>query len=111
MTYAITANPQVAKEFGILEDHIFPFWDWVGGRFSVWSAVGLPIALKFGFDTFQDFLAGAQAMDQHFLQSPDHFGSDCPVAGRHIEANLATGQTHVHPLQLLCKAYGIPESL
>jgi glucose-6-phosphate isomerase len=71
ITFAITANPQVAKQFGILEDHIFPFWNWVGGRFSVWSAVGLPIALKFGFETFQDFLAGAQAMDQHFSQSPD----------------------------------------
>jgi glucose-6-phosphate isomerase len=71
MIFAITANPELAKQFGVLDDHIFPFWDWVGGRFSVWSAVGLPIALKFGFDTFQDFLAGAQAMDQHFLQSPD----------------------------------------
>jgi Fe-S oxidoreductase len=40
-------------------------------------------------------------------QQPDHFGSDCPVAGRHIEANLANGQAHIHPLELLCKAYGL----
>ena len=53
----------------------------------------------------------APVVKQIKQQNPDHFGSDCPVAGRHIEANLATGQTHVHPLQLLCKAYGIPESL
>lgn len=71
MIYAITANPKLAMHFGVLEENIFPFWDWVGGRFSVWSAVGLPIALKFGFDTYMEFLAGAQAMDQHFLHSPD----------------------------------------
>lgn len=69
--YAVTANPQLAEQFGVMEKNIFPFWDWVGGRFSVWSAVGLPIALQFGFKTFQDFLAGAHAMDQHFLESDD----------------------------------------
>lgn len=52
----------------------------------------------------------APVVKQIKQQNPDHFGSDCPVAGRHIETNLANGQTHVHPLQLLCKAYGIPES-
>jgi glucose-6-phosphate isomerase len=64
--FAVTANVPAAKEFGVEEDHIFPFWDWVGGRYSVWSAVGLPIALQYGFKTFQDFLAGAHAMDLHF---------------------------------------------
>ena len=64
--YAVTANVPVAKEFGIAEDHILPFWDWVGGRYSVWSAVGLPIALQYGFKTFEEFLAGAHAMDLHF---------------------------------------------
>ncbi|MDZ4058369.1 MAG: glucose-6-phosphate isomerase, partial [Polynucleobacter sp.] len=49
---------------------IFPFWDWVGGRYSVWSAVGLPIALQYGFKTFQQFLAGAEAMDLHFRNAP-----------------------------------------
>jgi glucose-6-phosphate isomerase len=69
MIFAITANPTLAKEFGVLEENILPFWDWVGGRFSVWSAVGLPIALKFGYDTYMNFLAGAHAMDQHFLDA------------------------------------------
>jgi glucose-6-phosphate isomerase len=64
--YAVTANVPAAEKFGINKDNIFPFWDWVGGRYSVWSAVGLPIALQYGFETFKEFLAGAQAIDQHF---------------------------------------------
>jgi glucose-6-phosphate isomerase len=80
MIYAITANPNLAQQFGVLEENIFPFWDWVGGRFSVWSAVGLPIALKFGFDTYMDFLAGAQAMDQHFLNSPNDINQPLRLA-------------------------------
>jgi glucose-6-phosphate isomerase len=68
--YAVTANVPAAKTFGINQDHIYPFWDWVGGRYSVWSAVGLPIALQYGFDTFKQLLAGAQAMDQHFKSAP-----------------------------------------
>ena len=68
--YAVTANIPAAEEFGIDQDRIYPFWDWVGGRYSVWSAVGLPIALQYGFDTFKQFLAGAQAMDQHFKSAP-----------------------------------------
>ena len=68
--FAVTANVPAAKEFGVDEDHIFPFWDWVGGRYSVWSAVGLPIALQYGFKTFEEFLAGAHAMDLHFKNAP-----------------------------------------
>ena len=68
--YAVTANIPAAKEFGIEEDNTYPFWDWVGGRYSVWSAVGLPIALQYGFDTFKEFLAGAEAMDLHFKNAP-----------------------------------------
>ena len=68
--FAVTANVPAAEEFGIEQDHIYPFWDWVGGRYSVWSAVGLPIALQYGFETFKQFLAGAQAMDQHFKSAP-----------------------------------------
>ena len=64
--YAVTANVPAAREFGVEEDNIFPFWDWVGGRYSVWSAVGLPIALQYGFKNFEKFLAGAHAMDLHF---------------------------------------------
>jgi glucose-6-phosphate isomerase len=66
----ITANPEAAEEFGIAPENIYPFWDWVGGRFSVWSAVGFPIAIKFGFATYKQFLAGAHAMDQHFVNAP-----------------------------------------
>ena len=68
--FAVTANIAAAKTFGIEEDNIYPFWDWVGGRYSVWSAVGLPIALQYGFKTFQDFLAGAHAVDLHFRSAP-----------------------------------------
>ncbi|MBT8603067.1 glucose-6-phosphate isomerase [Polynucleobacter paneuropaeus] len=68
--FAVTANIAAAKTFGIEEDNIYPFWDWVGGRYSVWSAVGLPIALQYGFKTFQDFLAGAHAIDLHFRSAP-----------------------------------------
>ena len=68
--YAVTANVPAAREFGIAEDNIYPFWDWVGGRYSVWSAVGLPIALQYGFKTFEQFLAGAHAMDLHFKNVP-----------------------------------------
>lgn len=68
--YGITSNTSEAEKFGIPKENILPFWDWVGGRFSVWSSVGLPIALKFGFQTFKDLLAGAYAMDQHFLNAP-----------------------------------------
>ncbi len=70
LLYAVTTNTNGALQFGVKGENILPFWDWVGGRFSVWSAVGLPIALKFGFDTFKQFLAGAHAMDQHFLNAP-----------------------------------------
>ncbi|WP_114662219.1 glucose-6-phosphate isomerase [Polynucleobacter necessarius] len=68
--FAVTVNIPATKEFGVEEDHIFPFWDWVGGRYSVWSAVGLPIALQYGFKTFEEFLAGAHAMDLHFKSAP-----------------------------------------
>jgi glucose-6-phosphate isomerase len=68
--YAVTTNISAAKEFGVSEENIFPFWDWVGGRYSVWSAVGLPIALQYGFETFKQFLAGAEAMDLHFKNTP-----------------------------------------
>lgn len=68
--FAVTANVPAAKEFGVKAENIYPFWDWVGGRYSVWSAVGLPIALQYGFDTFKEFLAGAQAIDHHYQTAP-----------------------------------------
>jgi len=67
---AVTTNKQAAAEFGILEENMFEFWDWVGGRYSLWSAIGLPIALYLGMDHFEDFLDGAHAMDMHFKSAP-----------------------------------------
>ena len=67
---AVTSNNQAAIEFGIREKNIFPMWDWVGGRYSLWSAIGLPIALAIGVSNFKELLAGAYAMDQHFTQAP-----------------------------------------
>ncbi|SUV77820.1 glucose-6-phosphate isomerase [Bordetella pertussis] len=67
---AITANVDAALDFGISPQHIFRFWDWVGGRYSLWSAIGLPVALALGCDALDELLAGAAAMDQHFLHTP-----------------------------------------
>ena len=65
---AATTNVLVAAEFGI--STTFGFWDWVGGRYSLWSAIGLPVAIAIGADAFRDFLAGAHAMDRHFAETP-----------------------------------------
>jgi glucose-6-phosphate isomerase len=67
---AVSTNIPACAKFGIREDRIFGFWDWVGGRYSVWSAIGLPIAIAVGYDNFAKFLAGADAMDRHFLTAP-----------------------------------------
>ena len=67
---AISSNRPKATEFGIAEENIFDMWDWVGGRFSLWSAIGLPIALSLGFEAFEELLAGAHEMDQHFRTAP-----------------------------------------
>ncbi len=64
---ALTSNGEAAGKFGI--QTCFGFWDWVGGRYSVWSAIGLPLAIAIGADSFRAFLAGAHAMDQHFLHA------------------------------------------
>ena len=63
---AISTNLEAAREFGIDAENLFPMWDWVGGRFSLWSAIGLSIALAIGMKNFRDLLAGAHNMDQHF---------------------------------------------
>lgn len=66
---AVTTNLPAAQEFGIPAANCLPMWDWVGGRYSVWSAVGLSCAIAVGWERFAEFLAGAQAMDQHFRSS------------------------------------------
>jgi glucose-6-phosphate isomerase len=67
---AVSTNTKAVAEFGIDTANMFPFWDWVGGRYSVWSAIGLSVALAVGFGYFSDFLAGAHAMDEHFREAP-----------------------------------------
>ena len=67
---AQSTNAKAVAEFGIDTDNMFEFWDWVGGRYSLWSAIGLSIALSIGFDNFEALLSGAHAMDQHFLNAP-----------------------------------------
>ncbi|MEM9183107.1 MAG: glucose-6-phosphate isomerase [Pseudomonadota bacterium] len=67
---AVSANVQRAVDFGVAEENILPMWDWVGGRYSLWSTVGLPIAVALGADTFAELLAGAAAMDEHFFSAP-----------------------------------------
>jgi glucose-6-phosphate isomerase len=66
--YAISSNTEEAKRFGAIE--VLPMWDWVGGRFSVWSAVGLAAACATGFDCFEQFLSGGNEMDRHFAEAP-----------------------------------------
>jgi len=73
---AVTSNLHAAGDFGIPEANCLPMWDWVGGRYSVWSAVGLSCAIAVGWDWFTEFLAGAEAMDEHVRSAP-------------LEANMA----------------------
>ncbi|MCB1648692.1 MAG: glucose-6-phosphate isomerase [Gammaproteobacteria bacterium] len=74
---AVTANTARAQEFGIAEENVFPLWDWVGGRYSLWSAIGLPIALSIGMAPFRALLAGARRADEHFRDAP--FERNIPV--------------------------------
>jgi glucose-6-phosphate isomerase len=67
---AVSTNLAEVARFGIDPDNAFAFWDWVGGRYSLWSAIGLPLVLAIGFDNFRQLLAGAHAMDEHFFAAP-----------------------------------------
>lgn len=74
---AVSTNTQKVKDFGIDGDNIFPMWNWVGGRFSLWSAVGLTVSLAIGFENFNKLLKGANAMDLHFKN--EEFDNNIPV--------------------------------
>ncbi|NKI31457.1 glucose-6-phosphate isomerase [Croceivirga thetidis] len=74
---AVSRNLEMIDEFGIDKKNVFPMWDWVGGRFSLWSAVGLSIALSIGFENFDELLSGANAMDLHFQDA--EFEENIPV--------------------------------
>ncbi len=67
---ALSTNAQEVAKFGIDTDNMFGFWDWVGGRYSLWSAIGLSIALSIGFENFEELLNGAHEMDKHFRNAP-----------------------------------------
>lgn len=74
---AVSTNLEAIGDFGITPEHVFPMWNWVGGRFSLWSSVGLSIALAVGYDNFDKLLHGAYKMDQHFKETP--FDQNIPV--------------------------------
>ncbi|MBN2318351.1 MAG: glucose-6-phosphate isomerase [Acidobacteria bacterium] len=74
---AISTNTEKVREFGIHPENMFEFWDWVGGRYSLWSAIGLSIACSVGFDRFEELLSGAHAMDMHFRETP--FDQNIPL--------------------------------
>jgi glucose-6-phosphate isomerase len=74
---ALSTNKEGVEEFGINPENMFVFWDWVGGRYSLWSAIGLSICLGIGYDNFEQLLAGAYETDQHFTQTP--FRENIPV--------------------------------
>lgn len=92
---AVSSNIQKVQEFGIAQENIFPMSDWVGGRFSLWSSVGLSIALGLGYDNFEKLLEGAHQMDQHF-KSAD-FRENIPVVLSFLSVwynNFFEAQTH-----------------
>ncbi|TON79902.1 glucose-6-phosphate isomerase, partial [Vibrio parahaemolyticus] len=66
---ALSTNATAVSEFGIDTANMFEFWDWVGGRYSLWSAIGLSIALAVGYDNFVELLDGAHEMDKHFVST------------------------------------------
>ncbi|MGB5205345.1 glucose-6-phosphate isomerase [Eudoraea sp.] len=74
---AVSTNTKKISEFGIGDENVFPMWDWVGGRFSLWSAVGLSISLAIGYENFEDLLSGANEMDTHFRTAS--FDENIPV--------------------------------
>ncbi len=81
---AVSAAPNKAQAFGVPADQVFAFWDWVGGRYSLWSAVGLSCAIALGFEAFERLLAGAAAMDAHFASAPLEANAPLLLALAHI---------------------------
>ena len=92
---ALSTNAEAVREFGIDPANMFPFWDWVGGRYSLWSAIGLSIAIAIGFDNFSALLDGAHDMDEHFRTAP--FDANLPVTLALLGIwynNFSGAQTH-----------------
>jgi len=92
---AVCSNIEKAKEFGISAENIFPIWDWIGGRFSLWSSVGISIALSIGYDNFEKLLQGANKMDDHFRTTD--FNENIPIILAFLSVwynNFFEAQTH-----------------
>ncbi len=81
---AVSASPEKALAFGVPVSQVFGFWDWVGGRYSIWSAVGLSCAIGLGYEAFEAMLAGAHAMDQHFQSAPIEVNAPVLLALAHV---------------------------
>ncbi|KAI6012072.1 Glc-6-P isomerase [Pisolithus microcarpus] len=93
---ALSTNTKAVTAFGIDKDNMFQFWDWVGGRYSLWSAIGLSIALYIGYDNFEQLLRGAHGMDKHFKETPPENNLPVLLAVLGIWYNDFYGaQTHV----------------
>lgn len=92
---AVSSNVKKAVDFGMAEENIFPMWDWVGGRYSLWSAIGLPVAIAVGMENFYELLDGAHQMDEHFRTAP--FEENLPVIMGALGVwyiNFHNAQTH-----------------
>ncbi|MDP5057241.1 MAG: glucose-6-phosphate isomerase, partial [Marinomonas hwangdonensis] len=92
---AVSSNVKKAVDFGMAKENIFPMWDWVGGRYSLWSAIGLPVAIAVGMDNFYALLDGAHQMDEHFRTAP--FEENLPVIMGALGVwyiNFHNAQTH-----------------
>jgi glucose-6-phosphate isomerase len=76
---AVSTNSAKVQEFGIDLGNMFEFWDWVGGRYSLWSAIGLPIALTVGFDNFEELLLGAHLVDRHYMEKAASLSENLPA--------------------------------
>jgi len=103
---AMSTNIEAVSQFGIDTRNMFEFWDWVGGRYSLWSAIGLSIALYLGFDHFEELLDGAYQVDQHFRNTP--FESNIPVIMGLLGIwynNFFEAQSHV-PFLFSARGYG-----
>jgi len=93
---ALSTNVEEVEKFGIDKKNMFGFSDWVGGRYSVWSAIGLSVCLYIGYDNFHEFLAGAHAMDKHFKETP--IEENIPVLGGLLSvwySDFFGAQTHL----------------
>ena len=94
---ALSTNTKDVTEFGIAQENMFKFWDWVGGRYSLWSAIGLSIAISIGYDNFEELLKGAHGVDLHFKETPLEKNIPVILAVLGIWYNDFYGKSTGHP--------------